>query len=131
MNIRSKDQRSRSQGQKVQKGDRVASVSYALYRVTLAALAVLSNKKYRPSPDEVGPVSHADLRNCAVESRVSGANERLNAIIDGSTEHQPEVISVHHTTAVAVHQPGTTVTQGCYAVVEAVDKSRRRWSDRV
>jgi len=33
MNIRLKDQRSRSQGQEMQKGDRVAGVSYALYRV--------------------------------------------------------------------------------------------------
>ena len=31
INIRSKGQRSRSQGHKVQKGDRVAGVSYALY----------------------------------------------------------------------------------------------------
>jgi len=33
MILGSKGQRSRSQGHKVQKGDRVAGVSYALYRV--------------------------------------------------------------------------------------------------
>ena len=33
INIRSKGQRSRSQGHKVQKGNRVAGVSYELYQV--------------------------------------------------------------------------------------------------
>ena len=41
INIRSKGQRSRSQSHKVQKGDRVAGVSYALYRVLASVVVVV------------------------------------------------------------------------------------------